>query len=333
MILTYNRSELFEKTFRSVCNQTYNDLTIKVFNNGSIDNTEDVFFKVKNEYSNRKIEYLKLEENHLDDYYLEKRNEILTADYCIIFHDDDLMHPRYVEYLMKVINEHPEVVLLGGKTNISSHLENIPWCEPEGKYILGNTCDLTKWYIRGDTFSFPSICYKTEILKKLKSREDLYGNRLDFPFVAEVSKYGPICELKDRFIHYRTHGNNDFYNLPTMEQRINLINKFASILLAGDNECREIFYDRIYRECSDFRFIDYKTAKEHGWISKKTDKKLKREFSFPYLYFKYILYGIIANIVYKFSKNQKLRKKYAKKHLKYRNKIKKAEKYYTLYQK
>ena len=144
IILTYNRSELFAESLRSVCNQTCDNFTIKVFNNGSTDNTEEVYLKIKAEYPHRTFEYLKLEKNHQDQYFIDKLKGFILADYCIIFHDDDLMHPKYVENLMRVIKEHPEVVILGGKTSISYHPENLKWCEPKMDYIIGNTCDMVK---------------------------------------------------------------------------------------------------------------------------------------------------------------------------------------------
>lgn len=322
IILTYNRAELFEQTLRSVCNQTYKDLTIKILNNGSTDNTEEVFNKIKSEYPNHKFGYLKLEENHLDDYYLQKRNEFITADYVIIFHDDDLMHPRYIEYLMKVIKKHPDVVLLGGKTNISYHPENIPWCKPQGKYVIGDVRDMAKWYYRGDTFSFPAICYKSKILKTTQWQGELYGNRGDFPFLMDVAEHGKVCELQDRFLHYRVHKGQDDHKLPTMQQRINLISKIADKLLSGDKECKDIFYGRIYNLCTQQGFINYDIAHKYHWTSPKTEKKFKKAHRYKKNLIKILFYKFMIFFMRRL-KNRKKELKYARKYHKYSAKYKK----------
>lgn len=325
LIITYNRAELFEKTLISVCNQTYQDFTIKIFNNGSTDNTKEVYEKIKAQYPNRRFEYMKLEENHQDQYFVDKKNEFITAEYVIAFHDDDLMHPQYVEYLMKVINENPNAVLLGGKTKISYNPEKLQWCEPQGDYIIGDTRDMAKWYFRGDTFSFPAICYKSECYKAERFDNKLYGNRGDFPFLMDIADHGLVCELQDRFLHYRLHEKQNGNKLPTIEQRVNLVQKIANLLLTGDEECKKIFYNRIYYMCQRTGFINYDIARDNKWISKETQKQFNKDFSHKYISLKLWFYKLMTFFVYKFDflNNKKLRKKYTKSHFKYSKKYKK----------
>ena len=250
IVLTYNRATLFEKTLRSVCDQTYPDFTVKVLNNGSTDNTEEVFNKVKAEYPHRRFDYLKLKENHRDDYYIEQRNKFITADYVIVFHDDDLMHPRYVEYLMKIIPEHPECVFLGGKKKISETPEELEWDEPKGDFVIKDIHHLIKEYLRGNSLTYPSICYKSKYLKEIPYRQDLYGYAGDIALEMDIAEHGKVCILSDCFMHYRIHKSQDSNNeheKPNMQQRINLVEKYASVLLSGDDECKQEFFNMIIR--------------------------------------------------------------------------------------
>lgn len=296
VVLTYNRAEFFEKTLRSVCDQTYPDFTVKVLNNGSTDNTEEVFNKVKAEYPHRKFDYLKLEENHLDQYFIDRKNEFITADYVIVFHDDDLMHPRYVEHLMKIIPEHPEFVILGGKTKISEHPEELEWDEPTGKFIIGDMRDMVKWYFIGDTMSFPAICYKSVWYKNTKYREDLYGNRGDFPFVMDIAEHGKVCRLEDRFLHYRLHKGQDTFNWPSMDKQINLIRKMADALLNDDKGYQDAFYRGIENVFIPDGYIDYKTALLNDWIRLPEKISGKKTKTYKIHLFKSYLYRLLSHI-------------------------------------
>lgn len=296
IVLTYNRAGLFEKTLRSVCDQTYPDFTVKVLNNGSTDNTEEVFNKVKAEYPQRRFDYLKLSENHIDQYFIDRKNEFITADYVIVFHDDDLMHPRYVEHLMKIIPEHPEFVILGGRTKPSENPEELKWDEPTGKYIVGDVRDMVKWYFMGDTFSFPAICYKSVWYKNAEFRDDLYGKIGDFPFLMDIAEHGKVCRLEDRFLHYRCHKGQNSFILPSPEKRKNLIKKMADVLLNGDKEYQDVFYRGIENIFIPNGYIDYKTAILNGWLllpEKISGKKTK---TYKIHLFKSYLYRLLSHI-------------------------------------
>ena len=275
IILTYNREVYFEQALRSVCDQTYQDFTVKVLNNGSTDNTEDVFYKVKKEYPERKFGYLRLPDNHLDDYYIEQRNKFITADYVIVFHDDDLMHPRYIEHLMDIIPYYPECVLLGAKKKISEHPEDLEWDEPTGRYFIRDVSDMIKMYLKHDTFTFSSLCYKSEILKSTRPRSDLYGNADDFGLEIDIAKHGKVCELQDRFVHYRRHNGQD-WRPRSIQQRINMAKKYADHLLTGDDECKTVFCKYIHEIKTHDRVLYYFLVSKYHRVLPKIDSLFKK---------------------------------------------------------
>ena len=295
IIVTYNRASLFRKSLLSICNQTYKDFTIKVLDNGSTDNTKEVYDEIVNRYPDRKFEYKRLDKNHIDDYFTEELNKMITGDYVIVFHDDDLMHPRYVEQLMKIIPEHPEFVILGGKTKISENPEDLKWDEPTEKYIAGDMRDMVKWYFIGDTMSFPAICYQSHWYKNTKFRDDLYGNRGDFPFLMEIAEHGKVCRLEDRFLHYRLHKNQNTFIWPSMEKQKNLIKKMADILLSGDKEYQNAFFFGIENIFLPSGYIDYKIAVQEGWIH--FSKKNARSKIYAIHLLKYLLYNILSLVI------------------------------------
>ena len=311
IILTYNRAGYFEQALRSVCNQTYKDFTIKVLNNGSTDNTEEVFYKVTKEYPERKFNYLKLPENHLDDYYLAQRNKFITSDYVIIFHDDDLMHPRYIEHLMNIIPYYPNCVLLGAKKKISEHPENLDWDNPKGKYVIRDVQGMIKMYLKHDTFTFPSLCYKSNILKSTPPRPDLYGNANDFGAEIDIAKQGEVCELQDKFVHYRMHNGQD-RQPRSIQQRINMAKRYAEYLLEGDADCVETFCDYVKKLKSADAVLYYFLISKYRKVSSninKIFKKDKKARKFRKLKRKMLFYRLMCKLTNKIS--SALRNKYA----------------------
>lgn len=310
VVLTYNRAELFEKSLRSVCDQTYQDFTVKVLNNGSTDNTEEVFNRVKAEYPHRRFDYLKLKENHRDDYYIEQRNKFITADYVIVFHDDDLMHPRYVEHLMKIIPEHPEYVLLGCKKKIIWD-NNLEWDEPTGFFVVKNIKEYAKAWYKADQISYPSICYKSNYLKLTPYREDLYGNAGDVGLIMDFAEQGKICELQDRFLHYRKHQGADL-RPRSLQQRMNLASRITNCFSPEDNDLGE-FYNFIDNMSSRDPLLHYAIVSKYRHVFPGIDKIFKKKYNKNKIKRKAMFYKICFLLSRKIHMNSK---RYAKRHYK-----------------
>ncbi len=313
MLLTYNRAEFFRKSLISICEQTYQDFTIKIFNNGSTDNTKQICEEIISNYPQRKFKYMELHENHQDDYFIQKKNDFITAKYVMVFHDDDLMHPNYLEHAMDIIKKHPDVVILGGKTKISKQPERLIWDTPNRKYQLWSTRDFIRNYMIGDIFAFPAIIYRSELYKTTRFKHDLYGNRGDVPFLVDISKYGKICLLETRFLHYRIHEHQTANTLPTMKQRINLINLFQSILLLNNIEDKIAFKNRINVYIKN-NYITAFAAFKNGWIS--FYQFIKVLFKTKRYFFCYYFFRLLKHLF-----SGELRSKIKNRSIKYHNKL------------
>ena len=295
LITTYNRATpLFRNSLLSICNQTYRDFTIKVFDNGSTDNTKEVYDEIVSQYPDRKFEYKRLNENHIDDYFIEERNKLITADYVACFHDDDLIHPNYIEYAMDVIKNNPDIAVLGCKAKISYYPEQLIWDTPTKKCRIGTTKDMVKWYCVGDSFPYPSAVYKTDLFKQNKFDDGLYGNRGDFPFLMDVSKNHQVCLMETRFMHYRLHKKQTAVSLPPKYQIINVYKKMAESVLNEGEEYASSFYNRVeftYRNQHVFSFWD---ALKNGWT---TPEMVKKHIGYiVHCYAKYAFYSFLKHV-------------------------------------
>ncbi|MBS4760022.1 MAG: glycosyltransferase family 2 protein [Clostridium sp.] len=96
-ITTHNRAEFLKDAINSLLMQTAGAVEITVLDNESTDNTESV---VK-EFSCNNVKYIRTK-GFLGNY--KKAKELVSKDYVMLFHDDDLLHPQYLEFVLSVLN-------------------------------------------------------------------------------------------------------------------------------------------------------------------------------------------------------------------------------------
>ena len=89
-ILTYNRLSYLKSAINSALNQSIKNLKITIMDNCSTDGTEDYVKSLQKKYSN--LYYYKQRKNvSVLDNFLSVR-QLVSAEYVLIFHDDDILH-------------------------------------------------------------------------------------------------------------------------------------------------------------------------------------------------------------------------------------------------
>src|SRR5687767_8850970 len=99
---TRNRAGYLRQAIESALNQTYRDFSLLVSDNASTDNTPDVVASI----DDRRLSYVRLER---DVGWCGNFNNCLDcapagAEYAIILGDDDLLHPRFLERTVEVLD-------------------------------------------------------------------------------------------------------------------------------------------------------------------------------------------------------------------------------------
>ena len=183
---------------------------------------------------------------------VEKRLDIvmplISAEYVIFFHDDDIMHPQYAECIVKALEKHPEAEL------VTSWLWPFHKAE-EVVFEDYTTCSYrlyrkkldfvsyvyASWILSWDkNVFFPGVVYKRDNLIGLQSRFDVMGKIADKPFVLDSIKEGNAIQLEGYFLKYRMHGGQDSAtaaNGPFPEQII-AHNKYFYDMLKADRQAR-----------------------------------------------------------------------------------------------
>lgn len=143
------------------------------------------------------------------------RQHYTDTKYLIVFHDDDLMHPRYLEAAIRLMEQDESLVWIGA---ISRDFTGDP---PE---MAWNPSAEIRRYPRVGDFSlklmsqkheyavhFGSIIFRCTVLQHLEFDNTPYFIYGDRPFLMEIARQGPCAVFRDPYILYRSHAGQDSF--------------------------------------------------------------------------------------------------------------------------
>ena len=104
------------------------------------------------------------------------------------------------------LNRNPEYVLVGSDITVTDDEGNFltnpirPATDAEIKFSLLFRCTLAN----------PSIMYRRKVLEDHKIYYDeKFLHAEDFRIISQISRYGKVCNLKERLVKYRRHESNN----------------------------------------------------------------------------------------------------------------------------
>lgn len=228
-VTTHNRASLIKETLESLLAQTAGITHIIVLDNDSTDNTKEIV----QSFSSRGVEY-RATTGFLGN-FLTARN-LVKKPYCMLFHDDDLLHPDYLKNALKLLNKYSNISLLTcnytpffhGKTPVfSSH--------PSLQHSLFQTpkswaCYM--YFVEGISYA-PAI-YRTDAFLKTELEYDKFNKFNDWPFLAKLSLHGNVIFIHNPdYMYCRKHpgqDTNNSQNYPNLEQISNWDKCFFTLM-------------------------------------------------------------------------------------------------------
>lgn len=229
-VLTYNRAEYLRVMLESLCTQIAKGFNIKVLNNCSTDNTLEVIEEIKKKYPDRNISVITHEKNLGNVGNFKRSQELAENEYTAIFHDDDAIHPEYIETAMKIFEENPDVVMCSGSLWGLYNVSNDDWDILYKDYYKYNKDDGIYYNLLINRPTFASNIYKTKIYKEIEYHPELYGKLHDIIFMLDINRLGAVAFIIGTCIRWRQSANNDSNNLstgPFPDEIANIINRIA----------------------------------------------------------------------------------------------------------
>jgi glycosyltransferase involved in cell wall biosynthesis len=233
-LTTYNRPELLCKTIRSVLAQTVEVEHICVLDNGGFPETLEML----TEFEGSGIQYRNTREFGLWGNLIAAQ-KFLRCDYVMLLHDDDLLHPGYLDVALKVLAAQPEVNLLTANA--------VPWkIEQAPVYLppltatghLFSAQEYATYVYNAGHPSYSLAVYGRSNFKALEVKKnfDRYGKWGDIPLMLEVIQSGRAVVLTDACGWMGLHAGQDSNDQSTRPPYQAWINREANFFgLMGDD--------------------------------------------------------------------------------------------------
>lgn len=246
-ILTHNRGEMLLETIDSVLKQTCHDFKFVVSDNSSNDDTmhllEERGYLGKFEYRKRDREYTSMEHFNLCI------SEVDTT-YFVLFHDDDIMLPDYVETMYKAINRSEYVAAGCNAYYLYGEKQSKCMMLKEYKHkssIALKSKDLALQYCKKKGIvPFPSYIYNKRLLGTEMFDEEC-GKYSDVSWLLRLINIAPIYWLTTPLMNYRIHKGQDSRSIDIKNQK-KLLLIFQNFLGADNQYIVNYTYNLLYSE-------------------------------------------------------------------------------------
>lgn len=220
LINNYNYADYLEECIHSVLNQTYGNIEIIVYDDGSTDNSLEVLSKFK------EVKVIS-NQNYGKSHNLNQMNAVYQAflqskgDYIFLLDSDDSFKEDKIEKVLNVFIKHPEV------SAVQHSLEEID----KSSQLLHSVIPVLK-----DVSNYKEYIYSTESLFHLFSMTSALAFRRSFiqeimplreDFLSLIcvdtrlmqlaSVYSQIFTLREPLTYYRKHGKNAWSSLGDLD--------------------------------------------------------------------------------------------------------------------
>lgn len=206
------------------------DFSITILDNGSTDNTAEIVQDIQKKYPSKTIKFLTVSKNQEPFANFRRAQDLAKAHYCILFHDDDILHPDYIKTALQVLKENPDIDVLSCGNITTSIPEKENWKKIKGRYFLLDKAGFGAYLTCYKSFTYPATIYKTTRLKQTQHDAKSYGKISDRPYLMDiVSENGRAIVLKDAYIKYRSHPGQDSHTPqsgPFEHEILNMLKKY-----------------------------------------------------------------------------------------------------------
>lgn len=234
-VLTCNRAGYLRETLQSLDAQTARGFRVVVLDNASTDNTPEVVAS----FAPGGVELDRSPENLGVIGNLMRAQKSASRAWVMVLHDDDLLHPSYVEAALGCAERFPDVAMIGAAMSFEDAPDNAKWnsySDELAAHYCADARSLATLLYAGFPLHFGSVIYRTAYFRTCAWESEKYGKIADRPFLLSMASQGGAVVLRDPYVQYRCHAGQDSatsVNGPFVKELLALHRLYLSLM--GDS--------------------------------------------------------------------------------------------------
>lgn len=270
-VLSCNRARFIGDTLRSLIAQTFQDFRLIVLDNASTDATCDVVDSLR---SNREIKFVRNASNRGVAENINRAVAMTDAPWVMLFHDDDVLHCRYLQSAFEVIDQRPACNLVGAnfqdRESVDVDAFNREYLPQRhfGIRLFRDQAHFASFCYTDNRIGFGSVIYRSASLRKAELQWGKFGKLCDRPLMIEAVGSGTAAVFAEPLMVYRVHSQQDSQDSmsgPFLDQAIELSRFYRSVMgdewnsLTGRSFLisNRAFLKYVYKWCSNRKDMSF----------------------------------------------------------------------------
>lgn len=236
VIPTFERPHYLRECLATIEAQTYRDFRVVVLDNASTTRYTAALAR----FASLPLVYRRNDSNIGASHNIAKAfDDHRQSEFLVVFHDDDLMHPRMLEWEMKVLDEHPELQFVGSEYELFVDGGAPPmeaWPDVDAAVgICDGAAALARVLLGGTEVCFGSVMYRSTALDGVSMDFARFNMYWDRPFLLDIAKRGGCAVIRAPLVLYRHHAAQDSRSdVLSNENLLELMKAYREVLPVDD---------------------------------------------------------------------------------------------------
>jgi glycosyltransferase involved in cell wall biosynthesis len=245
VITTFDRPDYLEECLASVKRQTLTGFRLVVLENASAADYSGVLDR----FRELPMSYVRNETNIGAAGNIGKAmRQYSDSEYLTVFHDDDMMHPRMLEWQLEVLEADPEIQFVSTEFAAFDDGAAPPQVIPQNVdldiEVYDDESALARSLLVSGGLCFGSTMYRSSVLKQIRLDEERFGIIWDRPFLLDAARLGKSALIRAPLVLYRHHpGQDTNTGALTVQNLIELMRAYREALPADWSRAdQQLFY-------------------------------------------------------------------------------------------
>lgn len=224
----FNVEQYVKGAIESILNQSYKNFEFIIVDDCSTDSTVDVMARFKKK--DKRIVLIRNRKNEGVTKSLNKALKIAKGKYIIRMDADDWSYPDRFESQIKLMEDHPEVVVSGSNIEVCNSQLQTRYVR---KYHQSDST-IRKHLFRYSPFAHPATIWRAEVLKSERYNEKIRICQ-DYELYFRVGTKGKFMNLNKTLLKLRMHDKSVSTTMNVLQSKATILIRLNAVLMLGYN--------------------------------------------------------------------------------------------------